>query len=182
MITLERLRQVLEYDPETGLWRWLRPDLMNKKPISEMAGTISVHGYRIITYEGKKYRASRLAWFYMTGAWPEEEIDHKDRVMSNDKWSNLRAASRSENALNRDLQSNNTSGARGVSWNTEKGKWYAQIKKDGVSHYVGWFDFLDEAIAARDAVAQDLHGDFATLNRDPFCQEDLYDLRRFLTV
>ena len=182
MISLERLRQVLEYDPETGLWEWLRPNLMNKKPISKMAGTISVHGYRIITYEGVKYRASRLAWFYMTGEWPSQEMDHKDKDKANDKWINLREVSRSENGLNRYLQPNNTSGARGVHWDLDRGKWGASVKHDGNIHFVGRYDLLDEAIEARDAAAQDLHGDFATLNRDPFCQEDLYDLRRFLTV
>lgn len=174
MLSWERLHRILRYDPVTGVWTWLHPETMNKKPISAVAGTISVHGYRIITFEGVKYRAARLAWFYMTGEWPAEEIDHENRIKDDDRWINLRDASRSENSLNRDLQSNNTSGARGIHWNIEKEKWYMAVKKDGVSHFGGNFDFLDEAIEARNLLALELQGPFAMIH-DPFCQADLYD-------
>ena len=162
MISIERLREVLEYDSKTGIWTWLQS--VNKKPISVVAGTISVHGYRIITFEGVKYRSGRLAWFYMTGEWPSEEIDHENRDKTDDRWCNLRVISRSENALNRDQQVNNTSGARGVHWDMDRAKWIVQVKKDGILHHGGRFDYLDEAIEARDALAQELHGDFAVLN------------------
>lgn len=100
----------------------------------------------------------------MTGEWPKQEIDHQDRDKTNDIWDNLRDISRSENALNRDLQANNTSGVRGVHWDVNKQKWAVQVKDGGFNHYCGRYDSLDEAVAVRDSVALELHGDFANLN------------------
>lgn len=165
MIELNRLKELLHYNPETGVWTWLNPSLVNKKPINAEAGTISVHGYRIITIAGTKYRASRLAWFYMTGEWPTDEMDHIDRNGVNDRWTNLRIVSRSENALNRDVQSNNASGARGVHWDETRSKWFVQVKKDNINHFIGRFDDFDEAIEARDRASAELHGEFAELNQ-----------------
>lgn len=162
-LTHQKLLEYLIYYPLLGLWEWRNPSIMNKRGRTTV-GTISVHGYRIITINGTKYRSGRLAWFYMTGEWPQKEIDHEDRDKTNDKWYNLRDLSRSENALNRDLQSNNTSGVRGVRWDTERQKWNVQVKKDGISYFGGRYDSLDEAVAVRDSVALELHGDFAELN------------------
>lgn len=164
MLTQERLKQALHYDPETGEWIWLKA-LSYNVPAGQSAGTISVHGYRIITILGVKHRASRLAWLYMTGNWPQSEMDHINRCKLDDRWENLRVVSRSENALNRDMQSNNTSGARGVHWDASRGKWVAQIKTEGVAFFVGRYDSFDEAVAARDSAVQDTHGDFANLNQ-----------------
>lgn len=163
MLTYERLKKLLSYNPETGDWKWLMP--INKRTlIGDAAGTISVHGYRIITIGGVKYRASRLAYLYMNGSWPPDEMDHKNRCKLDDRWDNLRVVSRSQNALNRDLQENNTSGARGVHWDSNREKWFAQVKVDGVNHSIGRFDSFEEAVVARDSAAKDLHQDFAVLN------------------
>lgn len=162
-ISHRNLLEWIIYHPLLGLWEWRNPFLMNKRGRITV-GTISVHGYRIITINGTKYRSGRLAWFYMTGEWPIYEIDHKDRDKTNDKWDNLRDITRSENGLNRDLQANNTSGVRGVHWNEQRQKWVVQVKKDGINYFSGRFDSLDEAVAVRDSVALDLHGDFAELN------------------
>lgn len=162
-LTQDILKQFLEYDPETGDWRWLKS---TGKMINEgdSAGTISVHGYRIITFLGVKYRAARLAFLYITGSWPKKEADHDNRCKLDDRWSNLFDRTRSENQLNRDLQSNNTSGVRGVYWDADREKWNVQIKKDNINHFVGRFDSFEEAVAARDSAATNLHGDFAVLN------------------
>lgn len=163
MLTFERLKELLHYDPETGEWRWLTP--INKRAkIGDAVGTISVHGYRIITIAGVKYRSSRLAYLYVKGSWPPDEMDHEDRCKLNDRWNNLRVVSRSENALNRDLQSNNFSGARGVHWDNKASKWVAQVKSNGLTHWVGGFDSFDDAVAARDAAATKHHQNFAVLN------------------
>lgn len=159
----QKLLEYLIYYPLLGLWEWRNPSIMNKRPRTTV-GTISVYGYRIITINGTKYRSGRLAWFYMTGEWPTQEIDHDDRDKINDKWDNLRDLFRSENALNRDLQSNNTTGVRGVYWSEERQKWVVQVKKDGINYSGGRFDSLSEAIVVRDSVALELHGDFANLN------------------
>lgn len=161
----EWLKELLLYNPETGEWTWLK-SLSTHVEVGQAAGTISHFGYRIITIGGTKYRASRLAVLYMTGSWPRDEVDHIDRCKLNDRWDNLRDVSRSENALNRDLQSNNVTGVRGVHWCTDRSKWHAQIKKDGINHFVGQYDSFDEAVAARDLAATELHGNFAVLNKD----------------
>ncbi len=174
-LTAQKLREILHYDPDTGVWTWLVA-LSSTRGIGSIAGTVSVHGYRIITYRGEKYRSGKLAWLYMTGEWPTQEIDHDDRDKLNDRWGNLFDRSRSQNALNRDLQSNNFSGTRGIHFDTVRGKWNVQVKKDNVTHYIGRYDDYDEAVAARDEAASRLHGSFAVIT-DPFCQENLYDIR-----
>lgn len=163
MLAQERLKYLLRYEPETGEWYWVNPLSYNVFE-GQSAGTISFHGYRIITIGGVKHRAARLAWLYMTGEWPEEEVDHINRCKLDDRWENLRCVTRSENALNRDMQENNISGARGVHRDSTRRKWVASIKKDGVTHFLGRFDSFDEAVAARDSAAKDLHQDFAVLN------------------
>lgn len=163
MLTQERLKHLLSYDPISGEWRWLNPSSYNVVS-GQVAGTVSFHGYLIITIGGTKYRASRLAYLYMTGSWPIEEMDHINRCKLDERWENLREVNRSENSLNRDLQANNTSGARGVHWDSSRSKWYAQVKTGGAIFSVGRFDSFDEAVAARDSAAKQLHGDFANLN------------------
>ncbi len=161
MLSFDELRSILNYDPETGLWSWRNPKAINKAPIAQSAGTISVHGYRIITYRGRKYRSARLAWLYMTGNWPSEEIDHENRDTTDDRWINLREASRSQNALNRDVQGNNSSGLRGIHFDCERGKWFVQVKVKGINHFIGRYDEVDEAVVARNAAVAELHGAFA---------------------
>jgi len=96
MLTLEIVRIVLYYDPETGKWKWLK----NRGGNRGKAGTWRKDGRIQIRLYGKFYLSSRLAWFYMTGEWPTE-IDHIDRNRANDRWTNLREVSRSENLKNK---------------------------------------------------------------------------------
>jgi hypothetical protein len=84
VLTAARLREVLSYDPETGIWTWLKPKAQQVKPGS-VAGTMHRTGYRLITIDYKQYRSSRLAHFYMLGEWPCGEMDHKDHNRSNDR-------------------------------------------------------------------------------------------------
>lgn len=163
MLTQERLKHLLSYDPITGEWRWLNPTSYNVVP-GQVAGTISFHGYLIITIGGVKHRASRLAQLYMTGSWPAEEMDHINRCKLDERWENLREVTRSENSLNRNLQANNTSGARGVHWDVSRSKWSVQVKTGGATYSVGRFDSFEEAVAARDSAAETLHGNFAVPN------------------
>lgn len=159
MITAILLRERLQYDPTTGLWIWL------KSPrggwVGRPAGSIDAHGYRCIKIDGQSYKASRLAFLYMTGEWPSEEMDHADGKPWNDCWGNLRPASRTENLQNRCIRTDNESGAIGVHWQADRGKWRAQVGR----HYLGLYDSFDEAVAARDSATKVLHGEFAVLNR-----------------
>jgi hypothetical protein len=96
----------------------------------------------------------------MTGEWPPEHIDHKDRVCANNKWSNLRAAMVFQNMANRGPSRRNQSGKSGVNWHAARGKWRASIRFDGQYIYLGSFLSKAEAIAARDAAGKVLLGEF----------------------
>lgn len=162
MLTQEKLREILHYDPDSGAWTWIKPASYNVE-VGQAAGTVSFYGYRIITINRKKYRSARLAHLYMTGSWPVFEADHENRCKLDDRWDNIRDLSRSENALNRDTQSNNESGTRGVHWDFDRSKWFVQVKKDNVTHFIGRYDDFDEAVSARDEAVKKIHGDFAVL-------------------
>lgn len=170
MIDAEHLRERLSYDPITGEWIWISSPRRGYE--GKPAGSFDVYGYLCIKIDGQSYKASRLAYLYMTGEWPEEEMDHIDRDPGNDKWVNLKPASRFENTSNRRMRSDNTSGVIGVFWNAQRSKWQVQVDKV----HIGLFDDLQEATIARDAAAMQMHRSFAVLN-DPFCQANLYDIR-----
>ena len=99
MLTHERLLSLLHYDPETGIWTWLsnRGGTARK---GSRAGAIDTYGYRQIKVDCVGYLSARLAWFYVKGEWPAVEIDHENRVRADDRWSNLREATRLENMAN----------------------------------------------------------------------------------
>ena len=159
MITLARLKEILSYNPETGEWRWLiRP--ANNLKVGQVAGTVRADGYRQIRIGNVVYFSGRLAWFYMTGNWPTHEVDHINRVRSDDYWTNLREATSSNNGANRSLQSNNTSGYRGVSWDKISGKWDVRVNR----MHIGFYDDMEEAVIIRDSVAKQLQGPFAISN------------------
>ena len=90
LLTADRLREILSYAPNTGEFRWLLT--RGRARAGKIAGVVSVYGYRIIRVGGRDYRSARLAWLYMTGAWPLQLVDHIDLNRVNDRWSNLRAA------------------------------------------------------------------------------------------
>jgi hypothetical protein len=158
-LTQARLHELLEYDQETGDFRWRKRKAI-RIAAGQIAGGVSKpSGYWLICIDGCLYRAHQLAWLYVTGQWGRPLIDHRDGNPANNRWSNLRCATRSENSHNRGLQRNNTSGFKGVS--LHKGKWRAQIRKDGRIRVLGAFPTPQEAHAAYVAAARELFGEFA---------------------
>ncbi len=113
---------------------------------------------------GKRaYLAYRLAWLYMTGKYPVDEIDHIDKDHSNDKWSNLRVASRSENERNKGAKKSNVSGIKGVKFNKNNGRFYVVVIGDGGKKYCGGgFSTAIEAGEVSSKMRKDLHGAFAS--------------------
>lgn len=162
MIDHDRLRELLRYDPVTGVFTW-RVDRMRGRGVGNVvaqAGSVAgspCNGYRYIQIDGRKYRAGRLAFLYMTGAWPKNMVDHRDLDPSNDRWENLRDATRSQNGAN--TKGLATVGLKGV---TKRGSAYrAQICRDGEVIHLGTFGDPVTAHAVYMTAARDLHGEFA---------------------
>lgn len=145
-LTPERVREILHYDLETGIF--------TRRRLGKIAGTENDSGYLVIGLDGKYYRAHRLAWLYVYGEWPTELIDHKNRIRTDNRIDNLRQSNRSENTQNTVTQ-RSSSGVRGVSRMGEK--WKAQIAIDGKDIYLGLFRTVAEASAAYSSAAAKLH-------------------------
>ncbi|BCQ23123.1 HNH endonuclease [Caballeronia sp. NK8] len=164
-ITLERLKQILSYEPDTGLFRW-KVYRNAKVGVGDIAGTISAKGYAMIGTGGRLYQAHRLAWFYMTGAWPDHEIDHRNHIKTDNRFENLRQATKTDNNRNRRFK-RNRSGFKGVAFNPRLKKWNAQIWYDGKQKHLGVFDRPEDAHEAYRAAAKEIHGEFATFEELP---------------
>ena len=147
MLTQGKLKEIISYDPETGLITWIK-NIYRKNNIGKIAGGISAEGYIKITINSKQYQAHQLIWFYMTGLWVDE-IDHDNRVRSDNRWLNLKEATREENQHNRTINKNNKSGISGVSWHESKEKWQSMICVEGEQKYLGQFKDINLAIQAR---------------------------------
>jgi hypothetical protein len=161
VLSRERLQEILAYDQETGVFRW-RVDLTPKTKAGSVAGSLSKsRGYIGICVNRRTYFAHRLAWLYVYGEWPAQFIDRIDGDRSNNRLSNLREASRAENQQNRRINSNNSSGLKGIYFDGCTGKWRAQIKVNGKIKRLGRFSDPSEAHAAYVAAADKFFGDFA---------------------
>lgn len=149
-LTQERLKEVLHYDPETGIFTWLKS---RRCPVKSggVAGTTNAKGYRQIMVDYRMYLAHRIAYLYIYGEMPDGMLDHHDQDKSNNRILNLRPATRGQNMLNVGVRADNTSGHVGVSWFKERQKWVATITVDKRLHHLGYFDNLEDAVAARKA-------------------------------
>lgn len=145
-LTYARLRELLHYDPETGVFTW-RVRRCNNLAGTD-AGSLRDDGYFTIRLDKRPYRANRLAWLYMTGAWPTHLIDHEDRDPANNRWKNLRPATHSQNHQNQKLRVDNTHGFRGLERHTS-GLWRVRLMVRGKRVHIGYFKTPEEAVAAR---------------------------------
>ena len=162
------LRRLVQYEPETGQFiRLAAPKRGAGKRFGKPAAQWrNENGYVLISLGRRwRFRAHQLAWLYMTGEWPSGDIDHVDGDRANTKWANLRAATRSQNLANSCLKTTNTSGIKGVSWDTKRGLWRSQISNQGRRHFLGRYASKDEAAAAYECAARKLYGEFARMAR-----------------
>lgn len=159
-ITQEYLKSQLSYDPNTGLFTRIA-DVRNGTSVGSIAGGVNrVHGYRYIRLAGKKYRSSRLVWLYLYGVWPTKYLDHINRVRDDDRISNLREATASQNTMNTRLRSDNTSGYRGVVYEKRYNKWQAYACLNKVRISLGMWDTAEQASIAYEKFAKDNHGEY----------------------
>lgn len=145
-LTQRQLKELLTYNPISGLFRWNEKGSGRK--LDRLAGGLS-NGYLSILIDLKPYYAHRLAWLYMTGNWPKNQIDHKDHDKTNNSFSNLRDVKPQQNSKNMVRNKNNKSGATGISWHKPTSKWRVEIHVDGKSNHLGLFDNPLDALAAR---------------------------------
>jgi hypothetical protein len=163
MLTQERLRELIDYDPITGiaLWRIRRGGLPAGSRVGTIAKAKRSSPYRMVSLKeetsGKKV-FSHIVFFYMTGQWPTEEIDHENGDTLDDRWENLRESTRSQNEANRGARRNSKSGIKGVF--LLQGRYRAEIYRNGVRKYLGTFDNPEQARAAYQAEAEKLDGEF----------------------
>jgi hypothetical protein len=158
MITQRKLKEILHYDPKTGLWTWLVSRGCVK--VGTKAGVMSKGWYRIIRIDKKNYGAHRLAILYMTGKFPPFEVDHINGVIGDNRYENLRLATHQQNISNQ-KRHKDKKGLKGTWLTKHKRRWKATIFTKGKNINLGYFDTEIEAHLAYCAAAKKYHGEFA---------------------
>lgn len=160
MLTQSRLKELLHYDPLTGIFTRLKCACTYY--IGKRAGNAcKFHGYRFIKIDQVSYREHRVAWLYMHGVWPAGEIDHINRNGLDNRFSNLREADESQQACNTRGRKNTMSGVKGVTWVPHCGRWMGRVSHKTKEHYLGLFSTIEEAKIAVIAKRAELHGEYA---------------------
>lgn len=148
-LTQDRLKELLSYDPETGVFIW-NIAIGKRAKKGCIAGSLNkVTGYWQIGIDRKLYLAHRLVFLYMEGYLPEYDTDHINRERTNNKWVNLREASRTCNVRNSNISKKNKIGITGVGWHKRDNKWVAQIMIFKKQIFIGYFDNILDAAKAR---------------------------------
>lgn len=147
-MTQSRLKEVMSYDCDTGIFSW-KKKISRKVVVGKAAGCLDGQGYLMIRIDKKIYKAHRLAWLYVYGKFPDKQLDHINRVKTDNRICNLREASQGENQQNHPRHITNTSGIIGVRWYKRTKKWHASIKYKNRNIHLGYFQSIEEAAAAR---------------------------------
>jgi hypothetical protein len=170
-LTAEFVRSILDYDPLTGLFTWRnRPDLpkkWNTRYAGKRAGAKGPRGYvqlQISNPNRVNYPAHQLAWVHYYGVWPADQIDHRYGIRDDNRISELRLATNSDNGCNKPMQRNNKSGFIGVHFDQQRGKWRAKINRHGRIQFDKFFDTPEQAHQARQSALAEAHGEFAIVD------------------
>ena len=151
MLNQKTLKKYLDYDPETGIFKW-KISNSNTVKIGDVAGYLRPDRYIQIKLLNKKYLAHRLAWLYINGKFPENQTDHINGVKNDNRIDNLRAVTNAENHRNRAMPKRNTSGFIGVSWHKRYQNWQVIIQQTSY----GYFKSKLDAVAKAEKVYKEL--------------------------
>lgn len=162
-LTQQRLKELLDYSPETGLFKWHNlPKRGHATVAGKVAGSLTPDGYLRITIDERRYLAHRLAWLYVYGSWPAEQTDHIDCNKKNNKICNLREATPNQNRQNRHVRRDNRTGLKGVHYQPGRSfPFVAKITRAGKQTVIGRFVTAIEAHAAYSKAANEQFGEFA---------------------
>jgi len=160
ILTQEVLKELLTYDPETGIFKWKRRDrkyckstahqtTWNKRFSGKETNGLSVQGYVRISIFNKRYRAHRLAFLYMEGEFPKDKVDHWLGDRSDNRWSNIDHSSHLQNSRNLKRCKRNTTGITGLSWYEKNRRFMAYINVNYKTIYLGTYEDFFEACCAR---------------------------------
>lgn len=161
-LTAEHLKEILHYNPTTGIWTWLKTAANKRRFVGGDAGSVDSKGYPIIKINSSLYKSHRFAWLYMTGGWPMGDLDHRDRDPSNCRWENLRQASRVQNNINNE-KNLGRSGLKGAAWSENDQKWKSSIRVNGNRIHLGYFDDAQQAHEVYRQASLTHHGEWSTL-------------------
>jgi HNH endonuclease/AP2 domain len=159
--TADRVLRDLDYGRDSGEFRWRVTD--GRKIAGAIAGHVRANGYRVVGIDGEAHYAHRLVWLVEHGEWARN-VDHIDGDPLNNRITNLRACSHSQNLKNMRMHRDNSSGYKGVTWNKAHQRWHARICVDGKVKHIGAFRTPSECARAYDDAARRFHGEFARVN------------------
>lgn len=154
MLTYERAKEVVRYEPQTGEFVWAITR-HNRAIAGRRAGCTRKDGYRLIRIDDKLYLGHRVAWLLMTGGWPDKEVDHIDGNPGNNVWKNLRLSTHSQNITNQKVHKDCATGHKGIRAHPN-GRFYVVVDKKSR----GGYPTLDEAKAVYERIAKEIYGEF----------------------
>lgn len=163
-LTQKQLRQLVDYDPNTGVFTW-RVTLCGRAVAGSKAGGHGGQGYVMLQVCKRRYGAHRLAWLYVYGELPTQQVDHINGNRSDNRINNLRLATNSQNQGNRSINCNSQSGHKGVQWSKQKRKWKAVIQISGERKFLGLFDTVEDAGHAYRRAAKSYFGEYSYYSR-----------------
>lgn len=143
-LTQAQLKELLNYDPATGAFTWVAR-LGSARPNTPASAHVDQYGYKRLMVHGRPYAQHRLAWMYMTGEWPAQQVDHLNGNRGDNRWVNLREATDAQNRQNMAKKAGTRSRLQGVTWFPRDGKWRSRLTINYKSHFLGYHDTEEEA-------------------------------------
>ena len=156
MLTQARLKELFFYDSTCGDFIRIKRTT-NSVCIGDVAGALNFYGYLQTNVDGKIYKNHRLAWLYVYGEFPLKDLDHINRIKTDNRILNLRQVTDAQNLQNIGLRSDNKSGYKGVSWCKQKEKWCVRMQYDKKYRHIGYFDNVHEAGKAYIVMSKEHH-------------------------